>query len=304
MHLAFLLALGAQLCWSVSNLIDKHITERYLRATSMGASLVITGLFVLCILPFAWLFVPLAFEAEWRTVVFALACSAVYSAAILAYYHALLEGDASVVVPLYQIGPAFAVAFGYLVLGEALAAHELVGAAIVMIGAVLLSMRWNGRKSSLRWRAVSLVLLSSALFSASGLFFKMSSGFGGYGAAIFWNFVGVATVGLMGLLIRPWREGVSRNLGGANGRVFVLVNVVNEIINDAGELLYRLALTMAPLGVVAVAGGLHPVMLFALGGVLSVIWPKFIKEDIERRTLWRKFAAVVVIGIGTYLVNI
>jgi transporter family protein len=60
--------------------------------------------------------------------------------AILAFYHALKLGPASVVVPLANLYIIFPVLFGFIFLGEAVTATRVLGIVCAVLAAVFLSL--------------------------------------------------------------------------------------------------------------------------------------------------------------------
>ncbi len=65
-----------------------------------------------------------------------------YMSAMLLYLQALQSEEASVVAPFFQTSPLFGYVLAYLVLGETLSARQLAGGAMIVVGALLVSIRF------------------------------------------------------------------------------------------------------------------------------------------------------------------
>jgi len=55
---------------------------------------------------------------------------------------------------------------------------------------------------------------------------------------------------------------------------------------------------MAPLALVSIVSGLHPLFLFAYGILFTLFLPKFGRERLLRRQILQKVAAMAVMGAG------
>ena len=67
---------------------------------------------------------------------------------MLLYLQALQSEEASVVAPFFQASPLFGYVLAYLVLGETLSARQMAGGAMIVIGALLVSIRLAPSRSS------------------------------------------------------------------------------------------------------------------------------------------------------------
>lgn len=131
-----LFAFSGPLLWAVSTHIDKYLVDRFFRDKSVAVLLVFTAFVGLLALPFIWVHQdvpPLSIGV--------IAFSGIlYMSAMFFYLQALQSEEASVVAPFYQATPLFGYVLGYLVLGEILSPMQMLGALLIVAGALLLSM--------------------------------------------------------------------------------------------------------------------------------------------------------------------
>jgi len=82
-----------------------------------------------------------------------------------------------------------------------------------------------------------------------------------------------------------------------------LILVINEVIYLVGHVLNFLAVSLAPVALVSALGGIQPFFMLVFGIILSIFWPKIIKEDITKKTLLIKFVSVLLIFLGCVAIS-
>ena len=81
------------------------------------------------------------------------------------------------------------------------------------------------------------------------------------------------------------------------------VNAANEVINLGGGLAVRYASLLAPVGLVSAISSTTTLFVFGFGILLTLVFPKFGREDLSRRNLVQKGAAAVLAAAGVLLAN-
>ena len=61
---------------------------------------------------------------------------------------------------------------------------------------------------------------------------------------------------------------------------------------------------MAPVSLVLLTDSFQPVFVLAIGIFLTIFFNKITVEKIQAKHLWQKIFAIIVTGIGTYLLFI
>jgi drug/metabolite transporter (DMT)-like permease len=206
------------------------------------------------------------------------------------------------VAPFFQASPVFAYALGYLVLGERLSHVQLLGGAMIICGALLISLRLHGPRTAFKPRLIMLMLTCAFALSISSLIFKVYALEDEFWTTTFWMLVGEAIFGAGLMAIRSNRrqfaELLRRNTGALLG-----INGANEMINLGGGLGARYALVLAPLSLVQAIGSTTTLFVFVIGVVLTLLAPRLGHEDLSWGNLIQKGVSAVLISSGVALIS-
>lgn len=295
-----LFAFSGPVLWAVSVHLDKYLLERYFKGIHPAVSLSFTGIIDVVALPVLWAVDPNVFDLSWRTIVLMSLSGFMLMAAMLFYLMALKYNEASVVAPFFQASPVFGVALGFGVLGERLNASQIIGIALTIAGAFAAGAGGRRRPHN----GLVLLMLSCAVMVAlSSLIFKIFSVQERFWQTTFWMFVGQAIFGCGLLAIGTFRRELYELLR-TNTIAIVGINAVNEIVNLLGSLGLRYALVLAPLSLVQAISSTTSVFVFLIGVVLSIVAPKWGREDLAPRELTRKAAAAIMVSVGVALLTV
>jgi drug/metabolite transporter (DMT)-like permease len=207
-------------------------------------------------------------------------------------------------VPTLQTIPVFGFALGYIILGETLSGSQIVGSLIIIIGAVLLSMeiQANGRVQ-IRKRDLSLALASSLLFALSGVIFKLIAISHGYWATEFWEYVGIATVGICLFFVN---EGYRRKFVGViqDTNMHVIgINFATELIMVTSDLLLNFATLLTQVALVYTVNSFQPAFLFVYGIFGAIVSPKSAMLPKIDKKLYIKGLVILLMICGAILLH-
>ena len=166
-----------------------------------------------------------------------------------------------------------------ITLGETLTRPQLFGGALIIGGALLLSLRAGRHHSVFKARLVLLMLVCALTLAVSSLIFKVLAIEQEFWTTTFWMFVGEAIFGV-GLLSVPAYRRQFTDLVRTQTGPLLTVNGANELINLGGGLGARYALTLAPLSLVQAIGSTTTLFIFIFGTVLSLLAPGLAREDL------------------------
>lgn len=293
----FVIALLGTLLWSVGNFVDKLLSDRFsghlggawslALFSSFFSSLVIIGLV---------LWQPQVLFADLRHVLILMLAGTVEITGIFLYLRALRHEDTSTVVPFFQVVPFFSFALGYIILGEVLSLTQTLAGLVVIIGGVILSLDLSAeRHVRIKASLVGMMLLSSFCFALFDALFKFGALDEGFWTAIFWQHVGVLIPGILVFFFHAHaREGFAMSL--EESRFVTLgLNFLNEVLYVGGVTLFVFALTLAPIALVATVNVFQPVFVFVFGTLLTILFPRFIRENVSHRHLAHKTLAIALI---------
>lgn len=293
------IALLAPALSALGSYVDKYLLVHKESTGGLGAILIFSSIFGLGVLPVA---LVLGAEPQAVTPLTALALIAngfLTVGTLATYLYAIRNSDVVSVVPILQTIPVFGFAFGFLILGETLSSSEMLGSCVVIAGAMLLSVELE-EGSRARFRATNLLwaLLSASLFALSGSVFKFFATDYGYWTVQFWEYVGIASMGLViFLLVSTYR---SQFLGVIRDRNLnaVSLNFVTETIMVSADLLLNFATLLAPLALVYTVNSFQPAFLLVFGLVGCVLAPQLMRrlEFLKKHLLLKSFAIVLMIS--------
>ncbi len=297
-----LFAFCGPLLWAISTHLDKYLLERYFKQSDAAVLLVFTAFAGVLLLPFIWLFQPAVFHHSPGSLALMVLSGILYMVATLFYLRALLLEEASAVAPFFQASPLFGYSLGYLVLGETLSPRQIAGGALIIIGTVIVSVRFDAGAAPFKLRLALLMIACSFLVAVSTLIFKIFALEVEFWTTTFWMFVGEALFGAALLVSASFRQEFMALLR-TNTAPLLAVNGANELINVGGILGNRYALMLAPLSIVQAIGSTTTLFVFAIGVALTLLLPQLGRETLSARDLIQKGAAAVLVALGVALVT-
>lgn len=298
-----LVALVPPALFAVSNYIDKYLLERYFEHQGNGALLAFSALVGLAALPPILAFDRGVLDIALSDAVLIMVSGIAYLVALLPYFAAMRDEEASVAAPLFQLIPLFGYAFGYVMLGERFTAAQLGAAALIVLGGFVLSVETTPGAWRFKARTFGLMAVSSALMALSSVMFKYFALDGSYWATSFWTYAGLGSAGLFMLAFMPRVRREFTSVFRSNGVGAVSLNVLNEAVNLAGMLVLNYALLLAPVTYVFLAGAAQPLFILAYGVILTALLPRVITERLDRRVLIQKGIAVLLLIAGAFLLD-
>jgi drug/metabolite transporter (DMT)-like permease len=299
----FLLTLVAPAMWALSNHFDKFIVSRYFNDASLGAMMVFSGLIGFAVLPVAYFFQEGAFSLDISAVTVLIFNGTLYLTAVLMYLLALRTSDTATVVPIFQIIPVLTYILAFFVLGETLSTEQLLGGALIIIGAFSISIEL-GSGRGLRWRRdiLGLMFLSSLIFSLQFVLFKAYAVDVSFWNAMFWESAGFALTGVLLLLFHSSfrRDFLSVFVSGglAPG-----LHVVGEACNITAKIVFNYVSLLVPITIAWAGVGFQPLFVLAFSVILTLFLPQVGRENVLGKHLVHKAASVAVMLIGAYILN-
>jgi uncharacterized membrane protein len=295
-------AFSGPVLWAISVHLDKYLVERFFKESNVAVMLVFTAFVGVLLLPFIWLYEPSVIAPGGRSIGLIILSGVLYMAALLLYLQALQTEEASVVAPYFQASPLFGFVLAYLVLGETLSWRQLAGGAMIVLGALTVSIRFKYGARIFNGRLAGLMLSCGFAAALAGLIFKVYATDLAFWTTTFWMYVGEALFGCALLLVPAYRKQFAATLR-VNTVALLSINGSNELINLGGGLGNRYALMFAPLSLVQAIGSTTTLFVFGFGVVLSVLWPGLAREDLSGRELLKKGLAALLVAAGVALVT-
>lgn len=285
--------------WSVTSMIDKIVISRgYIKSPLVY--IVLNGLmnvFLVLLLPFVGFG-----QLKFLDFLIALAYGIFFSLGITIYYKAVEYDEISRIIMLNQLTPIFALAMSFLFLGEVLTKNHLIGFLLWILAGIIVAYKKHGKKFRLSkavyFMAISTFFIAIALVASKHIFSVTS-----FWSGFLWLRL-TSFSALMVLLFPSVRSSFAETFKtlGNNAKKLLLFKMV---IDFSAFILLGYAVTQGPISLIAaLSNAVWPIFVFILALIASIYLPKILKEDITKNAILTKLAAIILIIIGIYFVNI
>jgi drug/metabolite transporter (DMT)-like permease len=143
----FFIALGAPFLWALVNISDQYLVAKYSTGRRGSGGLVLfsslIGIFVAIAIG---IFKAHVFDIILLDKILLITTGGITIAWIILYLFTLEIEDVSSVVPWFLTIPVFGYILGYIFLHETLTFQQQIGSVIILIGVLLISIDFSGKK--------------------------------------------------------------------------------------------------------------------------------------------------------------
>lgn len=291
-------ALLSPAVFSVTNYIDKFLLEKHEISPVVitiygGLFAFVAGVIALVLTGF--------YPVDTKSLLILLVSGILTSIYLLPYYKALSIDETSNVVPLFQFYPIFVLILSFIFLKEGFSVTQYFGSALIVAAGFLLSVeKVEGKLFSLR-KSFFYMMLSCLLFAIAQVLYKF-----GLVEIPFWNTLPYEGFGIaLGAILIASYKGNLKQFKQETAKfkkiVFAFLTL-NEIVYIIARYTGYFAISLISVGLVSILGGIQPLFVLIYGVILSVWFPKILKEVITKKTLGFKFTAIIVLIIGSYFI--
>ena len=298
-----LFAFSGPLLWAVSTHIDKFLVDKYFHDSDTTVLMVFTAFLGVAALPVIWFFQPTVLALPWLATVVMTVSGILYMGAMLFYLRAIQTEEASVIAPLFQVNTLFTFLLGLLLLHELPSGLQLLGAGLVVTGAIGLSLDKNLHFGRFKPTLVLLMVSATFVLALSSVVFKFFAVHDEFWATTFWTFVGEGLFGAAILAVPGYRQQFVR-LFRKNPGAVIGVNAANELINLGGGLGVRYASLLAPVALVSAISATSTFFVFLFAILLTLFFPRLGREDLSLRNVFQKAVGGLLIMAGVALIEL
>lgn len=228
----------------------------------------------------------------------AIASGPIYFLMWIFYWKALTTTEVSRAVAIFNTAPIFNALLAVVFLNERLISFKWLAIFLIVVGAVICS--WENKVNERFNRAYFLVILS-AIAGAIGNVVSKFAAFQIDALALYPISFFVSLPLYLFLLTKKEVASevkVALNDGKTVGTLFL-----RSLISFLAVCLFYLALKTGPISLIAAVNGIGPLLVFIYSIIVSLFWPKFIKEELGSRVLFSKAVAIILIVVGVILIN-
>jgi len=288
-----LFSILAAFIWAIVNTVDKYVLTKWVKkpiipVMIMGIIGLIVALIIFLINGYSYL--------SAGHIGYGLLAGIFYIVANVFYFKAAKIEEISRVAPLFHLAPLFLLILAAIFLGEIFTPLKYLGIFLLVIGSILISSRSIKIKLG---KAFWLMIMSTIFFSFDLVITKYLLGF-----ADFWTIFAYIRIGAgLGLIpIFYLYSGELKDLITKHGKKVVGVISANETLNVLGVLSATIASALGFVTLVEALASIQSLFLFIIVVILSIFYPKILKEEIKKSTVLLKLIAIILMLTGAILI--
>lgn len=222
---------------------------------------------------------------------------------LIPYFKALALEDTSRIIPLFQFINIFVLIMAYVFLKETLTGIEFMGFIIIMTGGFMLGARHIEKGILKPRKSMYFMIISSFIYAVCIIVFKLAVSHNNFWVSFGYENIGIGLGAILLFIWKPYRLLFIRESKQINFNLWGLI-FSNNLLSVIAEFSGFYAVSLAPVALVTVIGGSQSffVLLYAL--ILTIWFPKIIKEEIGKNTLIIKISAIIIMFAGIYLISL
>jgi drug/metabolite transporter (DMT)-like permease len=289
------LALISTIIAALVTILDSHYMTK--RMPDWQAYVVLCDVFTLPLSIVMLIVIPLPVNIGLRPYFALLGATCASIVASVLILQAMKKEHVSRVYPLTSTSPVFVAVFAFLFLGERLSWLQMIGVAAIVIGAVIISLKWDTKSgASLQPRPVLVLLGAAVLIAISGTLNKYALEY-----MSFWNdatlLFFISSVIFLAVCVRP---SVLRQIAGLKDRNFTIaLAMFNQAVASVAMVLAYSAVQKGPVALVSAVTNSKPLFIFAFSMAAGRFAPNFLApEHLNRKTLFIKAGATALVTAG------
>jgi drug/metabolite transporter (DMT)-like permease len=283
---AWLFAFLGPLAWALMNTLDKYVLAKKVRqplsfAIVVGISHVVYGLLIALFLDWS--------SVSMNDMLWPFLAGYFLGMQLYVYFFLLQKEDASYVIGFMYTYPILISLLSYIFLGEIVSVFGYIGMLLIIMGAIMLSVRLKKITFRFKWWAIALMVILVALYEflikVATTKIPVANGLAINGFA-----VGIAILpALISVEVRKSFFSELRNIGWA---------FLNEGLTFVAVICTYIAMKYMPATIVASIGAIQPLAVMMFEKIAS-----FFGGDIERdKALAPKLFSIILIAIGVALI--
>jgi len=288
------LAIGAYLLLAVNGVADKFLLSKAVRHPIAYAFYTgITG-------PFVWVLAPFGLKfLNGTDLLIAILGGACFPVALYFFDTAIQRTSVSRILPIEGgLVPIFTLVLAYLILGERLSGTQMLSFIFLVCGAVLISFR---REHGV-WHPAALgnATVAAFLFAMSFTLTKYIYDQSNFVSGLIWTRLGFFVASLCFLIPPLWRKYIfdtPKKVSQTNKLLYYGTRLTGMV---AG-FMQNYAIAIGSVTLVNAMQGTQYAFLLVLTSVLSLRFPRILKEKITPQILAQKITAIILVSLGLVL---
>lgn len=287
-----ILSLLAAFIWSCVNVVDKHVLSKYklqpIVFVAVLSSLgLVAGLTLLIILKIK--LSPL--------LIIGLIVGATYPLVNLLYFKAIKLEEVSRVIPWFAFSSLLVVIGAGIFLKEILTLQQYIGIGILLSGLFIITIK---RDFTIKFGQWMIFMFLASLLTAIQVIIEKYL-LTNVNPLYLFTFIEIgAFLGVIPFLIVNWKTIKAAII---NQTKILRIVLVNETVNISATFIMLMAISIGLVSLVSVMGAMQFLFLLLLTILISLFYPKILKEELAGRIIGLKVIAVILIICGIYMIT-
>lgn len=296
------LALAGYFFNAVTALFDKYLLAGRIKEPVVYAFFVsVLSLFAVVLIPFGYKPIP------WQTGTVFVISGILFLYGLVAFYNAVKRSEISRVAPLVGITISIIAGVASLAFGPAanlsFSPGHFLSLFMLLAGAFLIAFDLPLKKNDALMKST---LLAGALMALSLLFLKTGYRNADFVNGLIWSRIGFIIGGFSLFIIPEYRRAIldnTRHLSSSNKRDVMtgFLFLLNKIFGAIATFLLTYAAFLGPVTFIQALNGIQYAFVLILAIPLALRFPKIFGERLYFWDWFQKAAAIVLIGLGTWL---
>ena len=292
------LTLLAALLWAVNNIFDKISIDKFFSDSVVYIFTSRVAALLIFIVVAFFLTIDFSNEKAWLIVL----SGGLYTIGGNLFAYSLRLDEVSRVSALWEFVPMWSILIGYFFLAESLSGKMITAFVLFVVGAFIMSIRFNKSSKILMSPALIPMLCGTLMFTlgfASFKYFVQSSDFW-----TVWWLQSIGDAGIMiivSFLIPSWRKRIIA--AKMNVQKVIMANA-NALTDIAATVCYSAAIVAGPIALVSALERIQSFLVFLLALLFTLFLPKILKEDFSKSQLLQKLLGLSVLFVGVLVLNV
>lgn len=291
--------IGAFIFWAGSNIVGKVVITKIINKPISYLIFIniIIGILAILTIPFVNFGIPSVFILS-----LCFLSGLVFTISVIPYLVAIKHDEISRVVPLWQFIPIFTLILASIFLGEKPSTNSYIAFILLVAGGFLISIKDVKNTFTIR-PSFWLMFLSSFLFATEDVIAKYIFSNTSYWQGFIWIRVFSLFIVLLFLLFAHYRNDFFKFVKTIKAKSFLVV-FGGEALDYLGMIFYYIAVSLGPISLVSAMHGLQPLFVLLFAIILSLWFPRILKEELRARTIVLKVFAMILMAIGLWFLYI
>lgn len=223
------------------------------------------------------------------------------------YYRAIEMDDTTNIAIFVQLAPIVYLILGWIAFHESFSPHQLLGFAIILCGPFLVIATTRKRSRKTKIKAAIQAALYVVISVVANLIFVKTSDVTemSFVQDMIFIFLGKGIGNIIICGFKPtWIQRFNTVVKKTKGKMLRPL-IINAIIGVTKDFTYRAALTLAPAVAIAsvATDSASPIVVFFLGILLTIIWPAFGREKLDKKSVLVHLIATVLVVAGIIILQ-